>query len=126
MDRARLRQYLNYDFAGAESAYRQILSEVGNMPGREFVAAAAERNLAECVLAQAPTEEPARQEAQELLLDAGARLSTKPTEHLRAEIAYVQAKLAEGEESNATLRSCARLSSASIFSQRAHRDSGHE
>jgi len=92
MNLARLRQYLDYDLDSAEVTYREILKEVSNSHDRNFLVAAVERNLAECIVTRSPGESTAQQEAEALLNDAEARL--QQSEPLRAEIAYVRTKLA--------------------------------
>jgi hypothetical protein len=96
MNLARLQQYLNYDLATASKAYRELLQELGGTNGQEVLIASIERNLADCVLDSATDRAAAEQEVQGLLDDASARL---PDRHpLRAEIAYVRAKLAESKD----------------------------
>jgi len=109
MNLARLRQYLDYDLDGAAAAYREILKDLGNVPGREFLVAAAERNLAECVVSRSPDDAAARQEAERLLNDAEERIPNN--EPLRAEVAYVRSKLEKPGSADATnlLRSCAKI-----------------
>jgi hypothetical protein len=106
MNLARLQHYLIHDLTLAEKGYREVLQETGDAPGREFLAAAAERNLAECIVSQSPEQPAVKQKAQDLLNDAEARLSK--TQQLRAEIAYVRSKFVQpnSPEAEALLRSC--------------------
>lgn len=108
MNLARLHQYLDYDLKSAEATYREILKEVSNVHGRAFLVAAVERNLAECIVTRSPGELTAQQEAEALLDDAEARL--QESEPLRAEIAYVRAKLTQPSGAvQILLRSCAQI-----------------
>ena len=112
MNLARLRQYLNYDLNDAETVYREILKDVAGVRGREFLVAAIKRNLAECIITQKPNEVAARQQAAALLDEAETQLQAMPDEPLRAEIAYMRAKLAErtdGSTVGTLLRSCAQV-----------------
>jgi hypothetical protein len=106
MNLARLQHYLIHDLPLAEKGYREVLQETADTPGREFLAAAAERNLAECIVSQSPEQPAVKQQAQDLLNDAEARLPK--TEQLRAEIAYVRSKLVQPTSPavEALLRDC--------------------
>lgn len=110
MNAARLEQYLNYDAAAAAAAYRELLDDLNGTRGRDTLVAAIERNLSECLLSGHEEETVARQEAQALLDDADGRL---PERHqLRADVAYMRAKLAESEglePYEALLETCARV-----------------
>jgi hypothetical protein len=99
MSLARLQHYLNHDLAAAETEYRHVIAQAASCAVPPGLVAAAERNLAECLVARYPNNGIKLQEAQGLLADADDRLKGLPTEPLRAEIAYVQAKLQEGSSS---------------------------
>ena len=105
MNLARLEHYLIHDLPRAEKGYREVLQETANVPGREFLAAAAERNLAECIVSQSPEQPGIRQQAQDILNGAEERLPK--TEPLRAEIAYMRSKFAQpNAAAEALLREC--------------------
>lgn len=105
MNLARLQHYLIYDLPEAEKGYREVLQETADAPGREFLVAAAERNLAECIVTRSPKQASTQQQAQQLLGDAEARLPKIAP--LRAEIAYVRSKFAHPNSAAETLlRNC--------------------
>lgn len=114
-DRARILQYLFYDHRAAANEYDRLLIEWADTPDAVIDVATVKRNYAECLraLAAGNKEDPAWQQAKDMLNDAADNMSAYTHHPLLAELHYEQAKLAlaEGDRDAArdALKECIRV-----------------
>jgi hypothetical protein len=111
LTRARLEQYLSYEFAKAAEAYRDIIRRWGADTNHRLTVATACRNLAECIVSLEGDDAATLQEAEAELQRAKGLLNAHPKEPLNAQISYERIKLAElrGEDSRSVgllIRKC--------------------
>lgn len=114
-DRARILQYLFYDYRAAANEYDHLLVEWSGTPDAVIDVATVKRNYAECLraLSAGNRQDPAWRRAKDILSDAADDMSGYTQHPLLAELHYERAKvaLAEGDCDAArdALKDCIRV-----------------